>query len=242
MAAVAILAVICTTVMVVLDRCMQATIDSELKMQAFEAARENMEKLLSEKSVSQMVAYGTLEENPDIDWQMVVEPFSEPATSNMWIRAICTASYKDSTGERRELELRHWITDLSEKQTKQILDQQEREKNFIEETGQNPFGNDSQGLLRWAHHLAETGDFASAAEVAEQIKTEYPESEEAMQVENVQEHWKEEAIKESTSEIDTDTKKSESEVDRNKQNIRPGETLGDYVKRLFGEASKNKSK
>lgn len=195
MAAVAILAVICTTVMVVLNRCMLETMNSELKMQAFEVARENMEKLLGETSVSEMVAFGVLEENPEIDWQMVVEHFREPVTSKMWIRAVCTASYEDSTGERVEFELRHWITDLSSKQARQILDQQERERTFIEETGENPFGNDPSGLLRWAHHLAETGDFAAAADVVEQIKTGYPESEEAQQVENVQEHWQEEAKK-----------------------------------------------
>lgn len=216
MAAVAILAVICTTVMVVLNRCMLETINSELKMQAFEAARENMEKLLGETSVSEMVAFGVLEENPEIDWQMVVEPFREPVTSKMWIRAVCTASYKDSTGERREFELRHWITDLSSKQVKQILDQQDRERAFIEETGENPFGNDPSGLLRWAHHLAETGDFAAAADVVEQIKTVHPESEEAQQVENVQEHWQEEA------------KKELNELDNINESDEPGKTNKPY--------------
>ena len=90
---------ICATTLVVLDRCMQSTIDSELKMEAFNVARENMEKLLSNTSVKQMVEFGTLEENPNIDWQMVVEPFREPVTSKMWIRAVCTASYIDSNGE-----------------------------------------------------------------------------------------------------------------------------------------------
>ena len=240
MAAVAILAVICTTVIVVLDRCMRATIDSELKMQAFEAARENMEKLLGGTSVSQMVTFGALEENPQIDWQMVVEPFREPVTSKMWIRAICTANYKDSTGERREFELRHWITDLSDKQVRQILDQQQREKEYIEETGENPFGDDSIGLLKWAHHLAETGNFTAAADVAEQIKIEYPESEEAQQVENVQEHWQEEAAKEPETDTGTDEPeepKTSREImnDKIEQWIAEGKSLPEILSLLLSE-------
>ena len=125
-----ILAVICATTLVVLDRCMQATIDSELKMQAFQVARENMEKLLASKSVKQIAEFGTLEENRNIDWQMVVEPFREPETSKMWIRAVCTASYVDSNSEMHSFELNNWITDLTDRQVQQLLDQQQRERDF----------------------------------------------------------------------------------------------------------------
>lgn len=176
MAAVTILALICATVLVVLDRCMQATIDSELKMQAFKVARENMEKLLANRSVTTIAEFGTLEENPNIDWQLVVEPFREPTTSKMWIRAVCTASYTDSHGEMRNLELKNWITDLTDKQVKRLLDQQKREKEFIDATGENPYGNDAPGLLRWMHHLMETGDIDAATNVSEQIKTDFPEA------------------------------------------------------------------
>lgn len=173
-AALAILTIICTTTLVVLDRCMQATIDSELKMQAFKVARENMEKLLANKTVEQMVEFGTLEENPNIDWQMVVEPFREPATSKMWIRAVCTASYIDSKGEMQRFELNNWITDLTDAQVKQLLDQKRREEEFIAATGENPFGEDTAGRLKWMKHLMDTGDIDAATDVANQIKQDDP--------------------------------------------------------------------
>ena len=174
-AALTILAMICATTLVVLNRCMQSTIDSELKMQAFKVARENMEKLLANKTVTQTVEFGTLEENPNIDWQMLVEPFREPATSKMWIRAVCTASYTDSKGEMQNFELENWITDLTDAQVKKLLDQQKREKEFIEATGENPFGDDTDGLLKWMKHLMDTGDVDAARDVAEEIKEIDPE-------------------------------------------------------------------
>ena len=176
MAAVAILTVICTTVIVVLDRCMQETLDSELKMQAFEAARENMEQLLGSSSVSETVAFGSLEDNPAIDWQMVVEPFREPVTSKMWIRAVCTASYKDSNGQRQQFELTNWITDLTDAQVRQIMDQTKREKEYIDATGENPFGDDLDGLLKWIKHLIDIGDIEAAKEVEKQIRELYPQA------------------------------------------------------------------
>ena len=189
-AALTLLAMICATTLIVLERCMKSTIDSELKMQAFKAARENMEKLLANQTVELMVEFGTLEENPNIDWQMVVEPFNEPATSKMWIRGVCTASYKDSTGEMQNFELKSWITDLTDAQVKKLLDQMQREKEFIEETGENPFGDDAPGLLKWANRLASMGDLQGAIEVAEQIIIEFPDSREAEMAMSALQKWK----------------------------------------------------
>ena len=72
-AALAILALISTSVLVVINRCIASAADSALRMQAFEVARENMEKLLVLDSVGEKVEYGSSETNPDIQWQTAVE-------------------------------------------------------------------------------------------------------------------------------------------------------------------------
>ena len=50
--AVIILGLICSGVLVVIDRCMTSAADSALRMQAFDVARENMEKLLATEPVA----------------------------------------------------------------------------------------------------------------------------------------------------------------------------------------------
>ena len=130
--AITILAAIVGTVFVVVDRCVSTTIDIEAKTQAFEIARENMETLLASDSVKETTEFGSLELNPDIEWTTVVEPFYEPVTNRMWIRAVCSASYSDSTGERQTVELTHWLTDVTKTQLQQIIDQQQRESEYLD--------------------------------------------------------------------------------------------------------------
>ena len=130
--AITILAAITGTIFVVVDRCVSTTIDIQSKTQAFEVARENMETLLASDSVRETTEFGTLESNPDIEWTTVVEPFYEPATNRMWIRAVCSASYSDSTGERQNIELTHWLTDVTKTQMQQIIDQQKREAEYLD--------------------------------------------------------------------------------------------------------------
>jgi prepilin-type N-terminal cleavage/methylation domain-containing protein len=131
--AIAILAAIITSVLVVMDRAIAATIDTELKMQAFNLARENMEILLASDSVSDMVEFGADEMNPNLEYRIVVESFSEPVTSQMWVRAICSASYTDSTGETQTIELTHWLNSLTSTQIKQINDQKKREQEYLDQ-------------------------------------------------------------------------------------------------------------
>ena len=121
MAAVTILALISTSVWVVINRCMASAADSVLRMQAFEIARENMEKLLVSDSVAEQVEYGSSDEYPDIEWQTVVEMFYEPLTSRAWIRAVCSAEYTDIAGDVQTVELTHWLTDLTKEQLIRIM-------------------------------------------------------------------------------------------------------------------------
>jgi hypothetical protein len=61
-----------------------------------------------------------------------VEPFYEPYKSRMWIRAVCSASFVDSKDEEENVELEHWITNLTAAQIRQILDRQEVEGVYME--------------------------------------------------------------------------------------------------------------
>jgi len=177
--ALAILGVITSSVLVVLNRSVEAVIDGRLRMQAFQLARENMEKLLASSSVSDMAQFGTHELNDDIEWEIIVEPFNEPVKSGMWIRAICSASYTDRHGQRRRIELIHWLGAPTGRQRNQILEQQKRQQEFLEATQGNPFGNDPDGLMQYARALSSMGQYAEAADAVSRILTEYPDSAQA---------------------------------------------------------------
>ena len=74
-----------------------------------------------------MIEYGTSEKYPDIEWETTVETFYEPVNSKMWVRAVCLAEYVDAEGENQTVELTHWLTDLTEQQIQQLM-QQEQEQ------------------------------------------------------------------------------------------------------------------
>ena len=126
-AALVILALVSSSVLVVINRCMGSAADSALRMQAFELARENMETLLSKDSVSVKVEYGASDKYPQIQWQTVMEAFYESVTERMWLQATCSAEYTDSAGEQQTVELTHWLTDLTKKQMLEIIQQQRKE-------------------------------------------------------------------------------------------------------------------
>lgn len=125
--ALAILALISSSVLIVIDRCVASASNSMLRMRAFEVARENMEKLLSSISVKESVEYGQSDQYPDITWETVVEPFYEPITARMWIRGVCSAKYNDPNGQEQTIELEHWLTDLTKEQLLQIMKRDEEE-------------------------------------------------------------------------------------------------------------------
>ncbi len=175
-AALAILGVLTGSVLVVLNRSVEAVIDGRSRMQAFERARRNMEELLSSNSVTDKAEFGPDELNEDIEWETVVESFNEPVNSKMWIRATCSASFTDRHGERQRVELTHWLTQLSKTQERQILDQQRRQQEFLDQTEGNPFGNDPDGLMQYAQSLISMGDYAKAAEALARLALEHPDS------------------------------------------------------------------
>jgi hypothetical protein len=119
--ALAILAFICSTILAIINQCVASASDSMLRMQAFEIARDNMEKLLSSDSVEETVEYGFSDMFPDIQWQINTETFSEPMTERIWVRAVCSAEYTDHAGELQKVELTNWLTSLSQEDLLKLL-------------------------------------------------------------------------------------------------------------------------
>lgn len=168
--ALTILGLVASSVLVVINRCVASAADSALRMHAFETARENMETLLAANSVEETVEYGRSDSYPDIAWQTVVETFYEPVSNRMWVRAVCSAEYEDSQGETQEIELTHWLTDVTKEQLLQIMKQQEQQDEqflaeqiveTIEEAAEYA-GVDEETIEQWLDNdmlTAEDGSF-----------------------------------------------------------------------------------
>jgi len=168
--ALVILGLFTSSLLVVVDRCVTSVSDCGKRAQAFEVARENMEKLLAADSVHEMTEYGQSERYPDISWQTVVETFYEPITSRMWIRAVCSAQYTDSAGQTQTVALTHWLTDLTKEQLLALAKQQQQEKQRL---GRQPIetieeaaayaGVDVETIQKWVENgmvVGEDGSFA----------------------------------------------------------------------------------
>jgi len=135
--ALIVFGMIAATVLVVINKAIETVVMWQTKMQAFEIARENMEKILAQSSVTDSVEYGMSETNPDITWETTVSSFYEPLTNQMWMRAVCTAQFVDSEGEEQKIELMHWLTSLNKDQILQILEQKQREDAYQARLGES---------------------------------------------------------------------------------------------------------
>ncbi len=134
LAALLILALASSSVLLVIDRCLSSASDSSLRMAAFELVRENLEQICALDTVEEKVDFGTSEQYPAISWQSVVEGFPEPTTGQMWVRAVCSADYIDSKGEKQKVELVRWLCQLTDQQAGLLLNQQDLEKLTAEQT------------------------------------------------------------------------------------------------------------
>lgn len=131
-AAILILSSILATTLVVMNNCVGGAIDLRNQSRAFELARENLEFLLTANQCKENLEYGFDEINPEVQWQLSVEPFYEPISNRMWIRAVSSAEYVDSKGERQTVELQHWLTGLTARQIQMIQAQQKLEEDFLD--------------------------------------------------------------------------------------------------------------
>lgn len=132
-AALAILVGLLASVLVVMNQAVGASMELIEQRRAFETARENLETLLTAAAVSDRMDTGYSERFPEIRWELRVEPFYEPISNRMWIRAVSTAFYRDRNDQEQKVELEHWLTGLSAEQVKQILAQQELEETILQE-------------------------------------------------------------------------------------------------------------
>jgi len=127
LAALIILTMVCSGVLVVVNRCMSSAVNSSFRRHAFQVARGNMEGLLTAEAVEPGVEYGSSDRYPEIQWATVVETFTEPVSSQMWVRGVCSSEYKDIEGKIQTVELRHWLTNLTEEQASKIMNQQQQQ-------------------------------------------------------------------------------------------------------------------
>ena len=111
-----ILAIMSSSVLVVINRSMASASNMSLKAQAFAIARENMEQVLISPGVEKQTEYGRSEQFPAIQWETRIETFSPPIGVDTWVRAVCKATYEDAAGETQEVELVHWLTALTDSQ------------------------------------------------------------------------------------------------------------------------------
>lgn len=129
--ALIILALVSSGVIMVIDRCAASGTNSIRRMQAFEVARENMEKLLTRDSLKETVDYGDSELYPAIKWETTVETFYEPITARMWVQGVCVTRFEDTEGQEQTVELSHWLTDVSKDQLLQMMNGQDPEEDLL---------------------------------------------------------------------------------------------------------------
>jgi len=106
-AALAILAGLLASALIVMNNAVQATLEIQGRRQAFEIARENLESLLTVTTISDQADSGWSERYPDIRWELTVEPFYEPISNKMWIRAVSAAYYYDKANQEQAVRLEH---------------------------------------------------------------------------------------------------------------------------------------
>ena len=131
--AVAILALISSSVVLVISRCVASGMNSTLRMQAFEIARENMEKLLASELLEETADFGESELYPGIEWETSVETFYEPITARMWVKGICLTRYRDSEDQEQTVELTHWLTDVTEDQLAKMTGEADGEEQWTQQ-------------------------------------------------------------------------------------------------------------
>jgi len=121
--ALGILSLMCTGVVVVMNRCAETATNLTLQMQAFEVAREQMEQVLTKPLIRESVELGTSEQYPSVQWQTTIETFDGPVDGSTWARAVCSSQYEDADGTTQTVELTCWLNRLTADQLAK-LDQQ----------------------------------------------------------------------------------------------------------------------
>ncbi len=149
-AALIVLGIIFSSVLVIFNDATTSISESRIRMEAFEIARDNMERVLTQTSVGEIADYGISEQNPNIEWELRVEPFSDPSGSGTWVKAISSATYPDSNDQPKTLELTCWLGRVSKEIADQMMKDRMRDYNemggdFTDANGLNPYGMPGMG-------------------------------------------------------------------------------------------------
>ena len=132
-AALIILGIVSSSVVLVISRCVASGTNSMLRMRAFEIARENMEKLLASDVLEEAADFGESELYRGIEWETTVEAFYEPITARTWVKGVCVARYADAEDQEQTVELTHWLTDVTKDQLMQMMNGQDGEEQWTEQ-------------------------------------------------------------------------------------------------------------
>gem|GEM_PF-5744915 len=172
-AAITVLALIVSTSLVIINNCLEATVDLRMRRAAFDLARDNMEKLLGATALSESIEYGDSNDVEGLTWETRVETFYEPHTVRMWIKAVCLASWYDTKGELQTIEFTQWLTDLSQQDIANILRRQQAQQEALDEQ----MLEEVQALYKQildARDTADTQGYDQMVALSRQLIEDYP--------------------------------------------------------------------
>jgi type II secretory pathway pseudopilin PulG len=172
-AAITVLALIVSTSLVIINNCLEASINLRLRMSAFGLARENMEKLLGAAAVSEFVDYGDSNDTQGMSWETRIEPFYESHTARMWIQAVSSASWYDTGNQLQKIEFTQWLTDLTKEDIGRIIDRRQRQQEALDQDMIAQVQDLYKKALA-ARDAADTKGYADMVELCRQIIDDYP--------------------------------------------------------------------
>lgn len=159
MTSLILLGMIGGTIVITIDRCVDATLELSLRKQALSVAQENMEQALTSLSLAESVEQGTSDLYPNISWETTIETFSEPAEGKTWARVICSASFDDEADETQTIELTHWLTAVKDQGADGQTDEERATQELEYEEALAYAGDDTELFAQWIEWgLKETDD------------------------------------------------------------------------------------
>ncbi|AQQ09381.1 hypothetical protein L21SP3_01185 [Sedimentisphaera cyanobacteriorum] len=133
MAALFVMGIVTTGVMVTISNCINSMTDMRLEQEAVKLARENMEYLLAESNVREYVESGVDEYNTNLSWEMGYEVKTFPDTDQQWVMAFSVVEYYNSENELESVELENWLAKLSMRESQQLEEQRQLEQEYLDQ-------------------------------------------------------------------------------------------------------------
>lgn len=126
----------CGTVLIVINNSLDSMSDQESRLRAIDVARENIESLLAQTSLKEFSETGLSDLYPDIEWSRGIEVVEFQGTSDLWMKAFSTANFYNTDNELEEIEFINWLAPLTDQQQKQVLQDRQKEDEYLEEMQQ----------------------------------------------------------------------------------------------------------